>query len=68
MAEQLLKFYRRQRNNAFLDADLAQVNERFIKVKKIFEGANVDKRCSIGSDWVLLETSFEKRRFTPKFS
>jgi alkylresorcinol/alkylpyrone synthase len=64
VAKQLPKFFRETKEiMPFLDAWLTGQDERFIKkVKKIFEGANVDKRYSIMDPIeVFTETSFEKR-------
>ncbi|WP_264564171.1 type III polyketide synthase [Flavobacterium sp. N3904] len=64
VAKQLPKYYRTTEEIIpFLDAWLVDQDERFIrKVKKIFEGAAVDKRYSIMDPIeVFTKTSFEER-------
>lgn len=64
VAKQLPEFFRETAEiMPFLDSWLTGQDERFIrKVKKIFEGANVDKRYSIMDPIeVFTKTSFEER-------
>ncbi|MBC7523695.1 MAG: type III polyketide synthase [Flavobacterium sp.] len=64
VAKQLPEFWRETSQIVpFLDVWLSNQEERFIKkVKKIFEGANVDKRYSImDPEEVFTKTSFEER-------